>query len=116
MKTKWIAVDFDGTLAKWGCPWPEDYRATGDPIPLMVERVKKWLAEGEDVRIFTARMDGYHPKDGPIPVHLVRKTIEDWCLKHIGVVLPVTNRKDYWCKAIYDDRARRVEQDTGRLL
>ena len=79
-------------------------------------RVKKWLAEGEDVRIFTARMDGYHPKDGPIPVHLVRKTIEDWCLKHIGVVLPVTNRKDYWCKAIYDDRAHRVEQDTGRLL
>ena len=66
MKTKWIAVDFDGTLAKWGCPWPEDYKATGDPIPMMVERVKKWLVEGEDVRIFTARMDGYHPKDGPI--------------------------------------------------
>ena len=116
MKTRWIAVDFDGTLATWDCPWPDDYRATGEPIPLMVERVKRWIAEGEDVRIFTARMDGYHPKDGPVPVHLVRKVIEDWCLKHIGVILPVTNRKDYWMKVLYDDRAFQVEKDTGRII
>jgi len=45
-----------------------------------------------------------------------RQIIEEWCLKHIGQVLPVTNRKDYFCKALYDDRAHRVEQDTGRLI
>lgn len=27
----------------------------GDPIPAMLERVKQWIAEGRDVRIFTAR-------------------------------------------------------------
>ena len=114
--SRWIGVDFDGTLAIWGCPWPEDYRATGAPIPRMVERVKKWIAEGEDVRIFTARMDGYHPTAGHVPAHITRQIIEAWCLKHIGCVLPVTNRKDYFCKAIYDDRAHQVEQDTGRLI
>lgn len=115
MKTRWIGVDFDGVLATWDCPWPEDWHATGEPIPKMVARVKRWIAEGEDVRIFTARMDGYHPIDGPVPVHLVRAVIEEWCLKHIGIILPVTNRKDYWCKAIYDDRAIRVGQDTGKI-
>ena len=115
MKTRWIAVDFDGTLATWNCPWPENWRATGEPIPAMVNRVKRWIAEGEDVRIFTARMDGYHPKDGPVPVHLVRGVIEEWCLKHIGIILPVTNRKDYWCKVLYDDRAVSVERDTGKI-
>jgi len=116
MKTRWVGVDFDGTLATWNCPWPENWRATGKPIPRMVKRVKRWIAEGKDVRIFTARMDGYHPKDGPIPIHMVRESIEDWCLKYLGVILPVTNRKDYWCEAIYDDRAIQVERDTGRLI
>jgi hypothetical protein len=112
-----ILVDFDGTLSTWHSPvsWHDDWRAIGEPIPLMVSRVKKWLAEGEDVRIFTARMDGYHPK-GRVPVRLIRQLIQAWCLVHIGVVLPVTNRKSYWCKAIYDDRAFQVERDTGRVM
>lgn len=115
-KRRWIAVDFDGTLATFGCNWREDYRATGQPIKPMVDLVKRWIAEGEDVRIFTARMDCYHPKLIHVPAYLVRKPIEDWCLKHLGVVLPITNRKDYWCKALYDDRAIQVEHDTGRLI
>ena len=116
MKSTWIAVDFDGTLATWGCPWPEDYTATGDPIPAMVDRVKQWISEGKDIRIFTARMDCFHPKEIHVPAHLVRQPIEAWCLKHLGKVLPITNRKDYWCEAIYDDRAYRVEKDTGRVI
>ena len=111
-----ILVDFDGTLATWDIPWQDDYKATGKPIPMMVERIKRWLVEGEDVRIFTARMDGYHPKDGPIPAHVTRKIIENWCLKHVGAILPVTNRKEYSCLRIYDDRAIQVERDTGRLI
>ena len=113
---RWIGVDLDGTLARFGVDWPRDYRLIGEPIPSMVERVKKWLSDGEDVRIFTARMDGYHPVVGHVPAHITRQLIEEWCLKHIGQSLPVTNRKDYFCKAIYDDRAHRVEQDTGRII
>lgn len=113
---RWIAVDFDGTLAKFGCDWQQDYRATGDPVPAMVERVKQWLADGEDVRIFTARMDCYHPTFKGLDTYRVKEPIEAWCLQHLGRVLPITNVKDYFCKAIYDDRAIQVEHDTGRLI
>jgi hypothetical protein len=115
-KQRWIAVDFDGTLATFGCNWPEDYRATGDPIPAMVNRVKQWIADGEDVRIFTARLDCYHPKFTWLTPNDVKEPIEFWCFRHLGKVLPITNVKDYFCKALYDDRAVQVEQDTGRLI
>jgi hypothetical protein len=114
-KKRWIGVDLDGTLAHFGCDWPHDYKLIGEPIPAMVERTKRWIADGEDVRIFTARMDCFHPIFGKVPAENVRRPIEEWCLKHLGKVLPITNRKDYWCKAIYDDRAHNVETDTGRL-
>ena len=113
---RWIGVDLDGSLAHFGCDWPNDYTLIGKPIPLMVERVKRWLAEGEDVRIFTARMDCFHPIFGHVPAEKVRAPIEAWCLKHLGKILPITNRKDYYCKAIYDDRAIRLETDTGKII
>ncbi len=113
---KYVAVDFDGTLASFECDWPADYRCTGIPIPLMVERVKRWLAEGEDVRIFTARMDCYHPIQGPLTEAQVKAPIEAWCLKYLGRVLPITNRKDYRMRVLYDDRAIQVEKDTGRII
>lgn len=44
-----IAVDFDRTLATHDhYDGPNRF---GAPIPLMVERVKKWLAEGKEVRL-----------------------------------------------------------------
>ena len=48
----WIGVDLDGTLAKYGI-WDG---SIGEPIPLMVERVKIWIALGVEVKIFTARV------------------------------------------------------------
>ena len=60
----WIGVDLDGTLAKYGS-W--NGGQIGDPIPLMVERVKQWIAEGVEVRIFTARVGsggGYSLESG----------------------------------------------------
>jgi hypothetical protein len=50
----WIGVDLDGTLAQYG-KWAGIYYI-GKPIPLMMARVKKWLAQGKDIRIFTARV------------------------------------------------------------
>jgi len=77
----------------------------GAPIPKMVDRVKSWLKEGKDVRIFTARAS--HPDSGTIPA------IHKWCQKHIGRILLVTDRKDQFMTALYDDRAYHVEHDTG---
>jgi hypothetical protein len=50
----WIGVDLDGCLAKYDKWVSIDH--IGEPITPMVERVKRWLREGREVRIFTARV------------------------------------------------------------
>ncbi len=105
----WYAVDLDGCLAFHDRDAKFDETHIGEPIPTMVERVKRWLAEGIDVRIFTARVDG-HSSDA------VEGMIEDWTEKHIGTRLKVTNRKDYGMIKLFDDRCIQVEENTGRLV
>lgn len=107
----WIGVDLDGTLALYdGWKGPDHI---GAPIPDMLERVKAWIAEGRDVRIFTARV--YQAPDTSRPTHVYR-AIEAWCAAHIGKVLPITNEKDYGMIRLFDDRAVQVETNTGRLI
>lgn len=101
----WIGVDLDGTLAVYGEWQGADH--IGAPVPLMVDRINEWLARGVEVRIFTARVA--FDADGS-----VRKIIEDWCLAHIGRVLPVTNVKDYGMVELWDDRCVRVIPNTGQ--
>jgi hypothetical protein len=53
----WIGVDLDGTLAK--SVKSQAGEDIGVPVYRMVKQVKKWLAQGHDVRIFTARVNPY---------------------------------------------------------
>ncbi len=112
MKDGWIGVDLDGTLAHDEPGAPFHPTKVGPPIPEMVNRVKEWLAEGREVRIFTARaahqgrVDASH-KD-------VIEAIEVWCEEHIGQKLEVSNIKDYRMIALWDDRAVQVIRNTGR--
>lgn len=99
----WVGFDLDGTLAKYD-GW-KGSSEIGDPIPEMVVHLKKYLDNGHDVRIFTARAED----DDAVPF------IQEWCLRHIGIVLPITNRKDYDMLRLYDDRAVAVEHNTGRF-
>ena len=97
----WIGVDLDGTLAYYtGWQGPEEI---GAPIPRMLERVKIWLEQGVDVRIFTAR--ACIPEQIPF--------VEAWVLHHLGVKLPVTNAKDMSMLELWDDRCIRVQANTG---
>jgi hypothetical protein len=115
-KGGWIGVDLDATLCvyeKWEGPY-----VLGAPIPKMVERVKKWLAEGRDVRIFTARMtDVPFNNDGTVhDLAVERASIEAWCVQHLGQVLPITNVKDWNMMELWDDRAVQVKPNTGETL
>ncbi len=116
----WIGVDFDGTLAHYeGWTGGDDL---GEPIPAMVERVKKWLADGKKVKVFTARVaasdrtnDGGQIDDIRF-ANRQRWMIEEWCEKHIGQRLEVTATKDFGMIELYDDRAVQVVMNTGELV
>jgi hypothetical protein len=99
-----IAVDFDGTLCTYN--GHTSVACVGEPVPSMVARVKKWLAEGRKVVIFTARAQ--------IPECI--PPVEDWCVEHIGQKLLVTNQKTLDIVEIWDDRAISVKFNTGEFL
>jgi hypothetical protein len=93
----WIGVDFDGTLAHYDYFRGRDH--VGAPVEEMVKRVRKWLAEGRDVRLFTART--------PSPA------LRRWMKEHLGEILPITNTKDSHMQALYDDRVVQVKRNKG---
>lgn len=93
----WIGVDLDGTLAEYDGFRGEDH--VGAPIEPMVRRVRKWLREGRDVRLFTARKP--HP------------AIRKWMHQNLGALLPITAVKDHEMQVLYDDRAVQVKRNAG---
>ncbi len=112
----WIGIDLDGTLAHYD-GW-KGVENIGDPIPTMLERVFSWIEEGQPLRIVTARV--YCGESGEDPIgdryrdaQIARTTIEKWCLKHIGLILPVTCCKDTSMITLWDDRCVRVKTNTG---
>lgn len=104
-----VAVDLDGTLAHYD-RW-RGVDQIGKPIPEMVERVRRWLAAGDEVVIFTARVAACHGgRDRAAAV----AAIEAWCELHLGRRLLVTAEKLARVSEIWDDRAVSVEPNTGR--
>jgi GGDEF domain-containing protein len=104
----WTGFDLDKTLAH------DDGGAfsqtkIGEPLPAGMDLLKKKLADGEKVRILTARVA--HDPDGA-----AREAIEKWVEQHVGQSLPITAVKDANMKRLYDDRAATVEANTGKVL
>lgn len=115
----WIGVDLDGTLAEYHS-WTG---GIGKPIPKMVERVKKWLADGVKVKIFTARVGvdaGYSSEsmksDTREFAEEQRKLIEAWTKEVFGQTLEVTASKDFMMVELWDDRAVQVVMNTGETV
>jgi hypothetical protein len=102
----WIGVDLDGTLAHYTGWKGVDH--IGEPIPPMLERVKRWVEAGIDVRIFTARVTEGHPTTAQ-----ARAAVQAWVERHVGRHLPITNVKDFDMLELWDDRAVQVLENTG---
>jgi len=100
--SEWIGVDLDGTLAEW----EGTCRSIGKPVPLMLARVVQWLEQGIEVRIFTARATD------PSMIPPIKIWLKEWGLPD----LEITCCKDFSMIACYDDRAIRVEKNTGKLI
>lgn len=110
----WIGVDLDGTLAMHsGELTPLSLTEIGAPVPAMVERVRNWLGEGKDIRIFTARVNPANRGNIKYDKKVIITAIETWCLRYIGCVLPVTCEKDWLMIELWDDRCVQVERNVG---
>lgn len=97
----WIGVDLDGTLAHYtGWQGPDHI---GEPVPAMLEFVKRLIADGKTVKIFTAR--AY--------VHAQIAPVVAWLAKHGLEGLEVTNVKDFGMVCLYDDRCVQVKPNAG---
>ena len=99
----WIGVDLDGTLAKYD-GWKDG--AIGDPVPEMLFRVRKWLADGVAVKCMTAR--------ACVPEQVA--AVRAWLDSHGLESVEVTNVKDFSMIELWDDRAVCVEPNTGRVV
>lgn len=126
----WIAVDLDGTLADYTNGW-QGADIIGDPVPEMFDRVRRWMDEGREIRIFTARI---WPITEVIEEHTDLEQIHnwyggaadqamvsiagilDWSRSHFGCVFPITCVKDLRMVELYDDRCVQVVANTGRLV
>ena len=113
----WVGVDLDCCLATYvSRQWPD----IGEPVPAILEIVKELLAQGREVRIFTARVGHLftqNPTREQYDDAVEQETlVKAWCLKHIGRTLAVTAVKDYEMSVLLDDRAVTIEKNTGRIL
>lgn len=97
----WIGVDLDGTLARdlGSARWDD----IGSPIEPMLNRVKRWIAEGRTVKIFTARASS------PRQVMAVK----EWLVSCGLPDLEVTNVKDLHMIELWDDRCVQVTTNLG---
>lgn len=102
--TPWIGVDLDGTLACDVGFWGDG--KIGSPIPAMMARVKKWVAEGKTVKVFTARASS------PKQVAAIKK----WLALHGLPDLEITNVKDRLMIELWDDRCVQVSYNTGQPI
>ncbi len=103
-KTPWIGVDFDHTLRD----------TSGAPVGKMVERVRRWLSEGREVRIVTSRVNPLDYDDNF--VRLAEEFVREWCERHIGVALRVQSHKSAGLSELWDDLAVPIVPDDGEIV
>lgn len=111
-------MDFDGTLAHYDT-WVA-WNVFGLPIPLMMKRVQAWLAEGKQVKIFTARAafanDICYKTGQSFTRADIVSALQDWCELYGLPRLEVTATKDFQMIELWDDRAIQVVPNTGLTI
>jgi hypothetical protein len=108
MNNGWIGVDLDGTLAEY-LGWGDG--KIGKPIPKMMNRVKQWLADGQTVKIFTARAG---PQQDASSINRMISEIRIWLeVNDLPRDLEITATKDFRMIELWDDRCKQVIPNTG---
>ena len=102
--SKWVGFDLDGTLAEYD-KW-RGIETIGKPIKPMLDLAKELNANGQKIKILTARASDKNA----IPY------IKAW-LENNGLYdIEVTNEKDSYLIKFYDDKAIQVKYNTGQIV
>lgn len=104
-----IALDLDGTLAfydKW-----RGIDHIGEPIPEMMKKVRKWIEDGDDIEIFTARVSGDANEATLATWH-----IDQWLRKHDLPPFTISCIKKKKYDLFMDDRAISVVKNRGVFI
>jgi hypothetical protein len=114
---EWIGIDLDGCLAHYDVWVSEAF--IGKPVAKMIARVKEFLAQGKNVKIFTARVspEYIYPNDKNAKEHSdkQRQYIKEWLKENNLPELPITCIKDLHMVACYDDLVFNVKRNTGEV-
>jgi len=105
---KFIGVNFDGTLARDDGNY-KGRSSLGEPIPVVLARVKDRIAQGDVVVLFTSRLaDPTREDHGTVLAALHR-----WTETHVGERLFCTATKFPYLSEIWDWRAVFIPKNAG---
>lgn len=107
----WVGFDLDGTVAQY--TEFKGWQHIGDPVPGMINFIKKLRASGIQCKIFTARCSAESRAIDGLTFEQVEKVIQDWTEKYIGERLPVTSEKGCSMICFFDDSAVQINKNTG---
>lgn len=107
----WEGFDLDGTLAHWDRSL--GILGIGEPLKVMASKARRAIAEGVDVRIFTARVAPESLEYYGLTLAETEAAIEAWCIKHLGRKIPITCRKDIGMRTVHDDASTEVIFNRG---
>lgn len=111
MHDGWYGVDLDRTLAFYNT-W-EGITHIGPFLEPMVETVKKLLADGNEVRIFTARVSKKNNNKTDEEIEQFREELRKRTKETFGVALEATAEKDFGMIGLYDDRCVQIVPNVG---
>ena len=102
-----IFVDLDNTLAEYYDGM--DIFEIGSPIESSIKKVRKWILDGHEVVIFTARLSLFLSETNSGFTKLpgydkMVDTINKWCLKNIKETFYVTCVKWHIADMFVDDK------------
>lgn len=107
----WVAVELDGCLAHYD-GW-KGHEHIGEPIQEMVFKIKRLLFMKIGVRVLTHRVGPRPDDEAGLGARASYCLITEWCVKHLGEPLPVTNCIDVACVEILAAHAKEVVANTG---
>jgi len=119
MSQAWWGIDLDKTMAVYDTFIGPEH--IGAPIMCTIRRVRYWLRQGRDVRVFTARVHlprflDENFRQASQDALAAANAIDEFCLDHFGRRLPITCEKDSHMVLLLDDRAEQVIPNKGKLV